>query len=52
MYKMVHKITVGSYKLMLLESVKIVRSVDSLADRAEIVLPGMRTTARSRSRTR
>lgn len=41
MYKMVHKIAVGSYKLMLLESVKIVRSVDALADRAEIVLPGM-----------
>lgn len=41
MYKMCHKITVGSYKLMLLESVKIVRSVDALADTAVIVLPGM-----------
>lgn len=41
MYKMCHKITVGSYKLLLLESVNIVRSVDALADTAEIVLPGM-----------
>ena len=38
---MCHKITVGSYKLLLLESVNIVRSVDALADTAEIVLPGM-----------
>ena len=41
MYKMCHKITVGNYKLLLLESVRIVRSVDTLADTAEIVLPGM-----------
>lgn len=41
MYKMCHKITVGSYKLLLLESVNIVRSVDALADTATIVLPGM-----------
>ena len=41
MYRMCHKITVGNYKLLLLESVNIVRSVDALADTATIVLPGM-----------
>ena len=41
MYRMCHNITVGSYKLLLLESVYIVRSVDALADTARIVLPGM-----------
>ena len=41
MYKMCHKITVGSYKLLLLESVKITRSVEALSDTAVITLPGM-----------
>ena len=41
MYKMCHNITVGNYRLLLLESVNIVRSVDTLADTATIVLPGM-----------
>ena len=41
MYKMSHKITVGGYKLVLVESVRIVRSVEALSDTAEIVLPGM-----------
>lgn len=41
MYKMVHKITIGNYQLLLLESVRIVKSVEALADTAEIVLPGM-----------
>ncbi|MBP3762944.1 MAG: hypothetical protein J6I49_03575 [Bacteroidales bacterium] len=41
MYKMSHKITIGSYKLVLLESVRVVRSVEALADTAEVVLPGM-----------
>lgn len=41
MYKMRHKITVGGYKLVLVESVRIVRSVEALSDTAEIVLPGM-----------
>jgi Phage late control gene D protein (GPD). len=41
MYRMCHKITVGNSKLLLLESVNIVRSVDALADTATIVLPGM-----------
>lgn len=38
---MCHKITVGSYKLLLLESVKITRSVEALSDTAVITLPGM-----------
>ncbi|MBR4787851.1 MAG: hypothetical protein IK013_08290 [Bacteroidales bacterium] len=38
---MCHKITVGSYRLVLLESVKITRSVEALSDTAVIVLPGM-----------
>ena len=41
MYRMCHKIIVGGYKLVLLESVRITRSVEALADTAEIVLPGM-----------
>lgn len=41
MYKMCHKITVGSYKLLLLESVRITRSVEALSDTAVIILPGM-----------
>ena len=41
MYKMSHSITIGSYRMMLLESVRIVRSVEALSDTAEIVLPGM-----------
>ena len=41
MYRMCHSITVGSYKLVLVESVRIVRSVEALADTAVIVLPGM-----------
>lgn len=41
MYKMCHKIAVGSYKLLLLESVRVTRSVEALADTAEVVLPGM-----------
>lgn len=41
MYRMSHSITIGSYRLMLLESVRIVRSVEALSDTATIVLPGM-----------
>lgn len=41
MYKMSHNITVGSYRLVLLESVRIMRSVEALSDTAEVVLPGM-----------
>lgn len=41
MYRMSHNITIGSYRLMLLESVRIVRSVEALSDTATIVLPGM-----------
>ncbi len=40
MYRMSHNITIGSYRLMLLESVRIVHSVEALSDTAEIVLPG------------
>ena len=41
MYRMCHNITIGNYRLRLLESVTVVRSVDALADTATIVLPGM-----------
>lgn len=41
MYRMCHNITVGDYKLLLLESVRITHSVEALSDTAEIVLPGM-----------
>lgn len=40
MYKMGHSITVGGYRLLLLESVKITRSVEALSDTATITLPG------------
>ncbi len=40
MYRMSHNITIGSYRLMLLESVRIMHSVEALSDTAEIVLPG------------
>lgn len=41
MYRMGHSITVGGYRLVLLESVRITRSVETLADTAVVVLPGM-----------
>lgn len=41
MYKMCHNIEIGAYRLKLVESVRIVRSVEALADTAEVVLPGM-----------
>lgn len=41
MYRICHNITIGSYRLMLLESVRIMRSVEALSDTATIVLPGM-----------
>lgn len=41
MYKMNWHITVGKYRLALLDSVNIRRSVEQLADTTEIVLPGM-----------
>jgi hypothetical protein len=37
---MTYKITVGKYSVMMLDSVKIVKSVENLADTAVIVLPG------------
>lgn len=40
MYKMCHSIKIGSYQLLLLESIRIMRSVDTLCDTAEITLPG------------
>mgnify|MGYP006988932437 CR=1 FL=1 len=40
MYRMSHNITIGSYRLMLLESVRIMHSVEALSDTAEVVLPG------------
>lgn len=40
MYKMSHNIRVGNYRLLLVESVHIMRSVETLADTAEVVLPG------------
>lgn len=41
MYQMSHDITIGSYRLKLVESVRVVKSMDSLSDTATIVLPGM-----------
>lgn len=41
MYSMVYDIQIGSYKLGMLESVEIHKSVDLLADTAEIVCPGI-----------
>jgi prophage tail gpP-like protein len=41
MYQMDWHITVGKYRLALLDTVNIRRSVEQLADTAEIVLPGM-----------
>ena len=40
MFDLIWKITVGKYKLMMLDTAKIVRSVEQLSDTAEIVLPG------------
>ena len=40
MYDITWKITVGKYKLTMLDSVKILRSVEQMVDTAEIVLPG------------
>lgn len=41
MYKMVWDIKIGNYKLGLLESVEIHKSVDLLADTASIIVPGV-----------
>jgi phage protein D len=40
MYDLSWKITVGNYRLTMLDSAKIMRSVEQLSDTAEIVLPG------------
>ena len=39
-YAMTYRITVGSYRLRTLDSVKIVKSAETLADTAVIVIPG------------
>jgi hypothetical protein len=40
MYSMSYKIKIGKYSLLQLDSVKIVKSVENLADTAVIVIPG------------
>jgi len=41
MYNMVYDIQIGKYRLALLESVEVHKSVDLLADTAKIVVPGV-----------
>lgn len=40
MFDLTWQITIGKYKLLMLDSCTVVRSVEQLADTAEIVLPG------------
>lgn len=40
MYDMTHKIEIGRWRLALVESVRVEKSVETLSDTAEIVLPG------------
>ena len=40
MYRMDYDIKVGNYRLRLIDSVKVMRSVEQLSDTAQVVLPG------------
>lgn len=40
MYQLCHNITIGSYRLKLVDEVRIVKSIDSLSDTATIRVPG------------